>query len=404
MPFVLSLTLAAALLAPSPRAQESPLLAERARRVDELVAAEIANGHHAGISFVLFHRDRLIAEGAAGLADVDSGRPMRRDTIVRVYSMTKPVTAVAALTLVEQGRLRLDEPIGVHLPELAAPVVFTGGTADAPTTAPAARAITVRMLLTHTAGFTYDFFRESPLHEIYRRAELWAASSSADFLARAAKLPLLTQPGSAWNYSIADDVLGVLIERVARQSLAEYVREHVTGPLGMVDTDFDVPPAKRARLAALHRRENGALVTMAPPFGVHEEAGRGFDAGGAGLFSTLDDFARFGRFLVGDGSLDGNRVLARKTLELARRDSLRDGQRTSRAGDGWCLIAGVIADPGASSDLLSQGTLFWNGAGTTTFFADPVEQLVGVLFAQHQPFDEHRLIGRFRTAVYQALR
>lgn len=406
MPRATSLFVAALAWLPlGPRAQSATAFdPARLLRVSELLGSEVDAGRHAGLSFVLLHHGERVAEGAFGKADITTGRPLRMDSIVRIYSMSKPITAVAALTLLEQGKLRLDQPIADFLPELKAPQVFVGGTAEAPQLAPAARPITVRMLLNHTAGFTYDFFRESPLHEIYRKAELWAASSSADFLRRVAALPLLAQPGTAWNYSIADDVLGVLIERAAQQALADYVRDHVTGPLRMVDTDFDVEPGKRARLATLHRQENGALITMEPTFGVYAEAGRGFAAGGAGLFSTLADYARFARFLLGDGALDGERVLGRKTMELARANSLRDDQRTSRPGDGWNLIASVCTEPGAGHDLFSAGTVHWSGAATTTFFADPQEGLVGVLFAQHLPFDEHKVIARFRTLAYQALR
>jgi CubicO group peptidase (beta-lactamase class C family) len=385
-------------------AQEAAWLVERGRRIDELLAAEVQNGNHAGISYLVMHGSDVVAHGAFGVGAVDGGWPLQRNSIVRIYSMTKPITAIAALTLVERGALRLDQPIRELAPEFAEPRVFTGGTADAPQTAPAQKPITVRMLLNHTSGLTYDFFRDSPLHELYRRADLWAATSTDDFCKRVAALPLLAEPGTAWNYSVADDVLGVVIERAAKVPFADYVREHVTAPLGMVDTAFDVAPDQRDRLAILHRREQGKLATMAPTFGVWAEAGRGFAAGGAGMFSTLDDYARFGRFLLGDGSLDGRRVLARKTMELMRTDSLRDGQRTSRPADGWGLCSAIVRDPGAGADLMSAGTLHWNGAATTTFFADPREQLVAVMFAQHLPFDEHKLIGRFRTAVYQALR
>ena len=397
--FVLALSLAAGL-----PAQQSPFLAERLALVPALLQAEVEKGHHAGLAFLVLHRDQVVAEGVFGDADIARGRPLRRDAIVRIYSMTKPITAIAALTLVEQGKLRLDQPIREFLPEFAQPQVWVGGTVAAPQLAPAKQAITLRMLLNHTAGFTYDFFRESPLHDLYRQADLWNAVSSEDFLKRAATLPLLAQPGTAWNYSIADDVLGLLIERVTQQQLGDYAREHVTLPLGMVDTDFDVPAAKRPRLATLHRQENGKLVTMEPSFGVSEESGKGFDAGGAGLFSTLDDYARFCRFLLGDGGLDGKRVLSRKTLELARQNSLRDGQQTGRPGDGWGLFSSVCVDPAAGCDLMSAGTLHWSGAATTTFFADPKEGLIGILFAQHMPYDEHKVIARFRTAVYQALR
>lgn len=385
-------------------AQDPALLPDRAGRIDALLAGEVANGALAGASYVVYRGADCVAHGCFGLADVERNRPLRRDAIVRIYSMTKPITAVAALTLVEQDRLRLDQPIADLLPELKAPRVFTGGTAAAPETAPAAQPITVRMLLNHTAGFTYDFFRDSPVHELYRQAELWQATSTNDFLQRAAKLPLLAQPGTAWNYSIADDVLGVLIERVVRKPLAEHVREAVTGPLGMPDTDYDVPAGARSRLAVVHRKGAAGLEAVPAAFAAEAEPGVGFAAGGAGMFATLDDYARFGRFLLGDGSLDGVRVLSRATMELLRTDSLRHGQRTSRPADGWGLATAVVTDPGAGVDLMPAGTLHWNGAATTSFLADPRNGVVAVLFAQHTPFDERKVIGRFRTALYQALR
>lgn len=403
-PNQLSWLLSLPVLAVAAAAQDGPLLAGRAGRIDELLAGEVRSGAYAGLSYVVYHGDRCVAHGAFGLADVERNRPLRRDAIARIYSMTKPLTAIAALTLVEQDKLLLDQPIADWLPELKAPRVFVGGTADAPETAPALRPITARMLLNHTAGLTYDFFATSPVHELYRRAELWQARSTADFLQRVAGLPLLAQPGTAWNYSVADDVLGVLIERIVKQPLDEYVRAAVTGPLGMADTGYDVAADRLPRLAVVHRRADGRFVAAPESFASAAEPGVGFPAGGAGMFSTLDDYARFGRFLLGDGSLDGARVLARATMDLLRADSLRDGQRTSRPADGWGLATAVVVDPGAGAELMPAGTLFWNGAATTSFFADPQNGVVAVLFAQHQPFNDRRVIERFRTAVYQALR
>lgn len=378
--------------------------AERLARVPALLDDAVAKGQVAGASCRIWHRGAPVLQHAVGVADVATAAPWRDDTIVRIYSMTKPLTAATALVFVERGLLRLDQPVHEILPELKAPRVFVGGTADAPETVPAERAITVRMLLNHTAGFSYDFVRESPLHDLYRRADLWGSSSSEQFLARAATLPLYHQPGTLWHYSIADDVLGVLLERLAGRPLDAVLRECLTGPLGMVDTDFDVPDDKRARLAGLHRREGGKLVQNDVVFGAFVEPGRGFPAGGAGLFSTLQDYGRFARWLLGDGSLDGVRVLGRKTMERLRADSLGPGLAISRPGEGWGLVSAVVREPGLGHDLMSVGTLHWSGAATTTFFADPQEQLVAVLFAQHVPYDECKLTNRFRTAVYQALR
>ena len=381
----------------------SPLLPDRVGRVEQLLRSVVEKGQHAGVSCLVLHRGKEVLAHTLGAADVGTGAPLLRSSIVRIYSMSKPITAVTALCLVERGVLRLDQPIKDWLPEFSKPEVFVGGTAAAPQTVIAERPITVRMLLNHTAGFSYDFFRSSPLHDLYRSAKLWEAASSEEFLQRAARLPLLAQPGTAWNYSIADDVLGVLIERATKRSLPDNVRELVTGPLRMVDTDFDVAADKLPRLASLHGRVEGKLVTTDATFGAYAEPGRGFPAGGAGMFSTLDDYARFALLLVGDGEVDGVRVLSRRMLEVARGDSL-DGLRTSRPGDGWGLICAVVREPSAGHDLMSQGAQHWSGAASTTFWVDPQEQLVAVLMAQHQPFDEFSLHTRFRTAVYQALR
>jgi CubicO group peptidase (beta-lactamase class C family) len=378
--------------------------AERLGRIAAVVRGEVENGHHAGASFVVLHRGEEVAAGVFGAADVDTGAALRRDSIVRIYSMTKPITAVAALVLFERGVLRLDSPIRDWLPAFAAPQVCTGGTAEAPRLEPAVRPITVRMLLNHTAGFSYDFYRDSPAQELYRRAGLWDSASLAEFVQKAAALPLVAQPGTAWNYSIADDVLGAVIEAASGMPLPQFVQEAVCRPLGMVDTDYDVPEQKRDRLATVHQHEAGALKTLGPQFGAYAEPGRGFAAGGAGMFSTLDDYARFCRMLLAGGRLGEVQLLSRKTMELAGRDSLGAGLKTSRAADGWGLICAVVRDLPAGHDLGSDGLLHWSGAATTHFFVDPREDLVGIVFAQHMPYDQHRLLPRFRTAVYQALR
>lgn len=372
-------------------------------RVGSVVQSTIDSGNYAGASFVVLRNGTEAASGSFGLADVPTRTPMRRDTIVRLYSMTKAITAVAALTLVEADVLRLDADIGRWLPELATPSVLVGGTADAPETTPAARRITVRMLLNHTAGFSYDFHRDSPVDELYRRADLWSSGSLDEFLAKAAKLPLVSQPGERFRYSISDDVLGVLIERASKRPFADYLHDAVTGPLGMRDTAFDVPDEKRARLANVHTEKNGAFEVVPASFGVFAEPGRGFPAGGAGLFSTIDDYARFAGMLLGDGTLGDVRILSRKTMELATLDSLRGSQSSGYPGDGWGLICAVRTDPGAAPDLGSPGMLYWSGAATTSFFVDRHEGLVGVLLCQHLPHDPHRLISRFRNAVYAAL-
>lgn len=392
-----------------PVAAQQPTVAaafdtERLGRVERLLSTVVADGHHAGASYRILHRDGVVAEGAFGVRDLTSKAPMQLDTIVRIYSMSKLVTAVAALQLLEAGRFELSTPIARFLPELGSLQVFRDGTAEQPGTTGAERPITVRMLLNHTAGFTYDFFRESPVHELYRRKDLWRAASLDAFVQKVATLPLLAQPGSGYHYSIADDVLGALIERASGEPLADYVREHITAPLRMTDTGFDVEPANRPRLAGLATTQDGALAPADAILGSDPEPGRGFASGGGGMFSTLSDYSRLLQMILHDGELDGARILGRKTLELAVSNTLTVEQGRVRPGDGWGLLCAVRIDPAASGELGSAGMLHWSGAATTHFFVDQKEQIAALLFCQHLPYDQHGLIPRFRTAVLQALR
>jgi CubicO group peptidase (beta-lactamase class C family) len=397
------LVLAALVAASFAPAQSGAFDARRLGRVRELVEQHVEDGRLAGAQYLILHGDQVVARHACGVRDVDSGARMEHDTIVRIYSMTKMVTAVAALQLVERGVLGLDDPIARWVPELERPLVLVGGSADAPELAPAERPITVRMLLNHTAGLSYEFQSGSPVGELYRRADLWSAASLDQFLERLGALPLAHQPGRRWHYSVADDVLGALIQRASGTRFEDFVARNIAEPLRMADTFFDVPEDRLPRLAALHTRKDGGLVTTAPTFGAFAEPGRGFAAGGAGLFSTIDDYARFARALKNGGALDGVRILGRKTFELASSPSLTVDQGRVAAGDLWNLICAVRTDLAASGELGSAGMMYWSGAATTHFFVDPQEDVVALLFCQHFPFDEHRLFPRFRTAVYQAL-
>jgi CubicO group peptidase (beta-lactamase class C family) len=418
-PFVLAgATLAACASAPSrtpvlARAAPAPARAteavgpagfdpERLGRVADVVRGAVERGDYAGAAFLVLHDGRTASEGAFGLADADSGAPMRLDTIVRVYSMTKVVTCVAALQLMEEDVLRLDDPVSRWLPELDGLQVCTGGTADAPVLEPLTRPLTVRHLLNHTGGFTYDFFG-GPVAELYQRADLWNATSMDDFLARVGRLPLVRQPGQAFDYGIGNDVLAVLVERAGGAPFEEQVARRITGPLGMEDTFFDVPAEKRPRLAALHVRDGDGLRTGPVILGAYAEPGRGFASGGAGLFSTLHDYARLAQCLLQGGTLDGARILGRKTVQLALQDSLPAGA-TLEPGMTWGLLGGVRLPTPAGYEPGSPGTLSWGGAATTYFFADPEESVVALVVAQHTPFDERGLFPRFRIAVYQALR
>jgi len=372
-------------------------------RIRTLVRGEVESGKVAGASVLVARRGKLVEYTSFGKRDILSGAPMETDTIVRIYSMSKVITAVAALQLFEQNRFNLDSPVETWLPELKGLQVLTGGTADAPQLTPASRPITVRMLLNHTAGFTYDFFSGSPVQELYKRVDLWNSPNLDALMAKVGKLPLLAQPGTAYNYGISDDVLGALIQRVSGISFEEFVARNITGPLKMHDTAFDVPEAKRSRLGQLHELRDGKLVTTPEILGAFAEPGRGIPCGGAGLFSTLGDYARFAQCLLQGGELEGARILGRKTVELARLNSLPPGVFAFSPSDGWGLFSAVRIDSARSGEPVSEGTFYWSGAATTHFFVDPKESLVALVFCQHLPFDQHGLFTRFRTAVSQAL-
>ncbi len=375
----------------------------RLERVHELIASHIGSGKHAGAAVLIARHGKIVDFQTWGKRDIDSGAPVEKDTICRIYSMSKVVTAVAVLQLFEAGKVQLDSPVTNWLPELRGLKVFTGGTADAPQLVPATNVITVRMLLNHTAGFTYDFFAGSPVHDIYKRADLWNSTSLDDFLQRVAKLPLLAQPGTKFNYSIGDDVLGALIQRVSGESFEDYVARHITGPLRMNDTFFDVPPEKLARVSRLHEIKDGKLHTTPEILGTFAEKGRGIPCGGAGLFSTIGDYARFAQCLLNGGTLDGRRLLGRKTVELALKNTLPPGESAFSASEGWGLMSALRLDMAAAKEPASEGMFYWSGAATTHFFCDPKEDLVALVFCQHVPFDQHGLFTKFRTAVYQAL-
>jgi CubicO group peptidase (beta-lactamase class C family) len=376
---------------------------DRLERVFDLVEGTVKAGQHAGANVLVVRHGKIVGQRSFGVRDIDTGAPMQADTIVRIYSMSKVVTAVAALQLFEENRFTLDAPVAQWLPELKDLKVFEGGTASAPQCVPAKTPVTVRMLLNHTAGFTYDFFSGSPVQELYQQADLWNSTSLDEFIAKVGKLPLLAQPGTAYNYSISDDILGALIQRVSGMTFEQFVARRITGPLRMNDTFFDVPANKMGRLARLHELREGKLHSKPEILGAYAEPGRGIPCGGAGLFSTIGDYARFAQCLMNGGELDGARILGRKTVELALMNSLPPGVHAFNGADGWGLFSALRLDPSAAGEPVSAGSFFWSGAATTHFFCDPKEQVLALVFCQHLPFDQHQLFARFRTAVMQAV-
>lgn len=381
---------------------------ERLDRLHAMLDRTVDDGTHSGY-IVLIARDGSIVDWRAhGFADLATRRPLERDSIVRMYSMTKIVTSVAAMILVEEGRLRLSDRVDQYLPAFASPKVFVGGTADAPELVDAAGPITVEQLLTHTAGLFYDFSGPPALVELQQRANPWGARNLDEFVARAATVPLADQPGTAFRYGIATDLLGSIVEKVSGQSLAEFFRQRILEPLAMHDSGFWVPQEKRDRLAHVYQRNTDGTMALPAFFNNDDFCGpdRGPYLGGQGLFSTAADYVRFAQMLLNDGELDGVRILGRKTVELMTRDHLGglvDPHPFGAKSQGFGLGVRVTTNLGAGQTLGSDGAFGWDGAATTTVQIDPQERTVALLLFQHTPFNEGDVITLFTNSWYSAL-
>ncbi len=368
----------------------------------------VDEGQHAGIITLLARDGKLVDFQTYGYRDVEKKLPMKRDTICRAYSMSKIITCVATLMLVEDGRLNLDDPVAKYLPEFKDVKVWTGGTADAPQLAPLKRPITIKHLMTHTSGLFYDFSASNAeLSKLWRDADLWSGASLTNFITKLAKLPIQHQPGDAYTYGINQDVQGAVIERVTCKTFGAFLEEKIFRPLGMKDTGFDVPPEKLSRLAKTYKHgPDGKFVEDKPILEDWPEKGRDLEAGGSGLFSTAKDFARFAQMICNKGSLEGNRILGRKTIELMTANhlvTLPNNQAATRQ-KGFGLGVEVTTDLGQLSIPSSIGQFGWYGAATTYCQIDPKERLVAIAFAQHFPFNEHNFFGAFQTGYYQALK
>jgi CubicO group peptidase (beta-lactamase class C family) len=320
--------------------------------------------------------------------------------------MSKIVTSVAVLSLLEEARFRLDDPIGDYIPELAHMKVLTGGTPEKPLLADAKNPITIRHLLTHTSGLTYDF-GDGTIDKIFRQVKPFEASSMAEFVERVSRLPLAHEPGERFTYGVSTDVLGALVEKLSGQTFAAFLEERVWRPLGMKDTAFGVPEAKRSRLARVY--EHGPDGKLQPVKWLLDQEPvllPKVQSGGGGLFSTTGDYARLMQMLLNGGQLDGTRILSRKTVELMTANHLVLASPPNLGDDpssGFGLGGAVRIDLAKGVTLGSVGQFGWAGMATTYANMDPKEKTVALLFVQHLPFDEHKVFWRFSTLFYQAI-
>ncbi|PVZ10007.1 CubicO group peptidase (beta-lactamase class C family) [Actinomycetospora cinnamomea] len=393
----------------------------RLARIDHHFARYVDDGRLAGWHTVVARDGRVVHSSVAGYRDAEAGLPVTDDTRWRIYSMTKPITSVAAMILWEQGRFELTDPISRWLPEFAEPRVYVKGSSTKPLLEAATEPIRVWHLLTHTAGLTYGFHHAHPVDELYRAAGFeWAAPAGIDLAGCVeawARMPLVFQPGTEWNYSHATDVLGRLIEVVSGQRLDAFLDEHVLGPLGMTATRFVVDDPDRLATLYVANPATGRYLSA-------EAAGMGsmgrdaledtWLSGGGGLVSTAADYHRFTQMLLGRGEVDGVRILGSRTVDYMAQNHLPGGADLEQVGRplfaempfhgvGFGLGVATVIDPVRYRTVSSRGELSWGGAASTAFWVDPAERITAMFFTQLLPSSAHPIRTQLRGLVYQAL-
>lgn len=404
---------AADAVAPAPL----PLVAPQAagfspQRLDALhrrIGRDVDAGKYSGYISLLARDGRIADWRAQGWQDVGKKTPLRKDSIVRIFSMSKIVTSVAILVLLEEGRLKLDDPVETYLPALKDRQVVVGGSVDAPQLQPAKRSITLRDLLTHTSGYYYDepWSADALPMALMKRAKPWEAANLDEFIARIATVPLNEQPGTRFRYGISTDILGAVVEKASGQRLDAFFRERIFGPLGMVDTGFWVPAPKLARLATIYERDpQGRLVPSGWANAMEAGPHHGILSGGGGLYSTAADYLRFAQMLLDGGQLGGVRILGRKTVALMTSNHLKhlaDPHPSGAPGQGFGLGVRVLGDPGEGFTLGTPGAFGWEGAATTLVQIDPKERTVALMLLQHVPFNQDGIFATFTNGYYGAL-
>ncbi len=389
---------------------------ERLERLHALLQQTVDSKQLSGAVTILARHGRVVDYRSYGQKDMAAGTPMTKDAIFRDFSMTKPVTGVAMMILYEEGKWLPSDPIAKFIPEFAHLQVFKGMDADGkmilvdPDHPP-----TMSELMSHTAGFTYGFFGDTPVDHMYRDANLFASKNLKEFIDKLSSLPLTYQPGKGWTYSVSMDIEGYIVEKLSGKSLPDFVRDNIYQPLGMKDAGFFVPAEKRSRFVTLYVTDDqGRMVPDdGKGFGGKYDQQPGMPSGGGGMVSTAEDYYRFASMMANGGELDGKRILAPATLKLMTSNHLAPilltgeygiGLMNMRPGFGYGYNCAVEFDPPAANLPDGKGTFLWDGAAGTWFWVDPANDVVFVGMIQ-------RMLGKFspnvefesRATIYQAL-
>ncbi len=391
---------------------------ERLSRLHDLIQHEVDSKDLVGAVTILARHGKIVDYRAYGVRDAATGAPIDKDTIVRMFSMTKPVTGIALMMLYEEGKWLPWDPIAKYVPEFSKLKVFQGADANGkPVLADPDHAPTMMELCTHSAGFTYGAMAKNLVGQLYQEKKPFESKNLQEYIEKMADLPLLYQPGSRWSYSTSMDIEGHIIEKLSGQTLADFMHDRIFAPLGMNDTGFYVPQEKVTRFGTNYaRNKDGKLeVSDAGPGGStqHYTTPPGAAWGGGGLVSTAQDYYRFAQMLANGGEFGGKRILSPATVQLIMSNHLPPklltgefgiGQHVMRAGFGYGINGAVIFDPAAAGMSDGKNTYFWDGAAGTWFWVDPTNDVVfvGIIQRMTDP-DNHTLLYRSHATVYQAL-
>lgn len=392
---------------------------DRLERVSHhLQSRFIEPGKISGALPVVYRKGELAYARSLGQMDIERDKALQLDTIFRIYSMTKPITSIALMMLYEEGHFQLQDEVRRYIPQFAKLRVYQSGVYPNFQTKPCDRHMTIRDLLSHMSGLTYDFMSRTNVDHAYRRTKVGRRvedETLADMMDTLATLPLEFSPGTAWNYSVSTDVCGRLVEIMSGRTLDEFFAERIFKPLGMHDTGFMVPPEKVDRFAANYMRSaNKELVLVDDPQDSIYIRPRSLLSGGGGLVSTASDYLQFSRMLLGNGEVDGVRLVGRKTIELMTANHLPNNEdlthwaqgsfsETANEGYGFGLGFSVNLGAGATATAGSAGEYAWGGAASTIFWVDPVEELIVVFMTQFMPSATFNFRGQLKSLIYPAI-
>ena len=371
----------------------------------------VEDGKYVGTMTLVSRKGEVAYLDSIGFMDRENAKPMQEDSIFRIYSMSKAITSIAIMQLYEKSKFRLDDPVYWYIPSWKNLRVYQSGIYPNFLTSRPKRHMTIRDLLTHMSGLTYDFMYKSNVDAAYRKTKVQQAGSLEEFAEILSTLPLEFSPGDKWNYSVSTDVLGYLVEVMSGMKLEEYFKEYIFEPLEMTDTSFSCPEEKLDRLASLYEHiPNGEPRLLDIPFLNTKMA-----SGGGGLFSTMSDYHNFCSMLVNQGEFNGTRLIGRKTLELMTVNHLPDNQdltemsesafsETPYAGVGFGLGFSVMLDPAKSQTISDIGEYGWGGAASTVFFINPKEDMFVIYLTQLLPSSTNQVRRELRALVYSALK